>query len=120
MTGVTLQRVMELTEAQKLNAEVMTLLSGPAPEVCRASHSASVPDAQPTTAPTPRYSAESRSKLSNSEPPTKCWELRTRSIASATSFLMLSYWRLRSSIGTGSRAMGRETEEGVVCDDMTE
>ncbi len=115
ITGVAPQRVIELTEAKKLKADVITLLSGPTPEVCNASHKASVPDAQPTEAGTPRYSADSRSKPSTSGPPMKYCVVKTRSTAAATSSLMLSYCRLRSSMGIGSCLGADAGEEGSDC-----
>ena len=71
-TGVAPQRTIELTEAKKLNGVVTTLLPASTPQACNASHNASVPEAQPTLARTPRYSADSRSKPSTSGPPMKC------------------------------------------------
>ncbi len=90
-TGVAPQRTIELTDAKKLNGVVTTLVSGPTPAASSASQSASVPELQPMLARTPRYSADSRSKLSSSTPPMKCCVARTRSMAALTSSAMLSY-----------------------------
>ena len=99
--GVAPHRTIALTDAKKLNGVVMTLVFSSTPQARSASHNASVPEAQPTLARAPRYSADSRSNPSNSGPPMKCCDDSTRSMAAAISSLMLSYCRFRSSMGTG-------------------
>src|SRR5215469_1226619 len=101
-TGVAPQRVIELAEAKNVNGGVMARSPGLTPAAASASHNASVPEEQPTQADAPRYAADSRSKASSSGPPMKYWMVSTRSMAAATSSLMDSYCRLRSSMGTGS------------------
>src|SRR5215472_1710488 len=101
-TGVAPQRVIELADAKNVKGGVITRSPGRTPAAESASHKASVPEEQPTQSLAPKYSADSRSNASSSGPPTKYCVVRTRSMATATSFLIDSYWRLRSSIGTGA------------------
>jgi hypothetical protein len=52
--GVAPQRTIELTVAKKLNGVVITQACDPTPTAAKANQQASVPDAQPTLALTPK------------------------------------------------------------------
>ena len=82
-------RTTELALAKKLNGVVMTESPGCTPAATRASHSASVPEAQPTVSCTPTVAETSFSNCATSAPRMNCCESRT-----------CAYWRRKSSRGT--------------------
>src|SRR5207237_7535070 len=65
-----------------------------------ASQSASVPEAQPTTSPTLRNAAASRSNPATSFPKMNCCESQRRVIAARISSRKGAYCRCKSSSGT--------------------
>ena len=113
-TGVAPQRTIELTEAKKLKGVVTTLVFASTSQPDSASHNASVPEAQPTLAPQPRYRADSSSNESSSGPPMKCCDVSTRWTAASMSSLMAAYCRFRSSMGTGACVAGHAGSGGFL------
>src|SRR5215475_9893265 len=105
-TGRAPARTIELAEAKKLKGVVMTVSPAFTPVAARASHNASVPDAQPTAWPTPTNASTSRSKVSTSSPRTKCCAEQTRSTAARIASRRAAYCRPRSSIGTEASTPG--------------
>src|SRR6266568_4744178 len=107
-TGRAPHRVMELAEAKNVKGVVKKLSPGPTPIPARASHRASVPDEHPTVPAAPRYSDISRSRDATSSPSTSDCDSQTWSMAARTSSRMVTYWRLRSSMGTGVTCAAEE------------
>ena len=93
-------RTTELALAKKLNGVVMTESPGCTPAATKASHSASVPEAQPTVSCTPTVAETSFSNCATSAPRMNCCESHTRSSALRISARTCAYWRRKSSRGT--------------------
>ena len=100
-TAVAPARRMALTEAKKLNGVVTTAMPGPIPAAASASHSASVPEEQPTAWATPSSAAAAFSNAATAPPRINCRESRTPASASRISSRRGAYCRSRSSMGTG-------------------
>ena len=91
----------ELADAKKLNAVVMTESPGFTPAATSASHKASVPDEHPTAYAAPVSDAISLSSASTSGPRMNPCESHTRAIVASTSSRIVEYCRFRSSSGIG-------------------
>src|SRR4030095_6356421 len=99
-TGGAPTRTIASQAAPKGNGTVRTASPGPMASACRATSSASVPLATPTTCSTPRKSANSCSKPRTSSPPMNAVRSMTPATAASMSLRRLRYSAARSRRGT--------------------
>src|SRR5438477_2597939 len=104
---------MALAVAKKVKGVVRTESPGWTPAATSASHNASVPEAQPTTSPTLRNAAASRSNPATSFPKINCCESQRRAITARISSRKGTYCRCKSSSGTRMWAFDDASAAGL-------
>ncbi len=116
-TGVAPARRIAAHRSEKTEWRGHDGIPAPIPAPASASHSASVPEEQPSACFTPSCSAAARSNAATCSPRINCCVSSTCPSASQQLRWSGTYWRFRSSIGTGvrgCRGVGRTEQAGML------